>query len=145
MDCSQPKGESFIQIRSLTCGNTHAQPLIPSFKGALHQFCSLSWVNSSCSVLDCCENSCIMSCVALEKELCHIWENYPDDVMIMSLGLSVFGLGDTFLTKSQCYKLGLWSLKDVPMHCAGEVNWKMLLSCFMGNVGSSISGVLEFI
>lgn len=44
-------------------------------------------------------------------------EHKPGDVIILSAGLSPFGLGDdTFVTESLCYTVGMGSLTNVGVY-----------------------------
>lgn len=73
-----------------------------------------------------------------------VWENHPDDVMFMSSGLPRFWLWK-FLTESLCYKVGhdIWRIWAFTRQ--KSVQWKMLLSCSMGNIGSSRFGALPIL
>ncbi len=62
-------------------------------------------------------------------------ENNPDDVTMMSSGLSHRELGDyKCLTGCPRYKLEVWTLKDVGVYQAGRIYQKMQSNCIVGNL-----------
>lgn len=63
----------------------------------LYQFCQRPEEHNTA-----CDNSCIISYMALE-EICEVWEINPCDVIVR---IRIIWLRDCFL----CFKLGLWSL-----------------------------------
>ncbi len=71
-----------------------------------------------------------------------VWENNPDEAIVMSSGLFQLGLGD-FIKQNACitnWQLGFWN--TFVFIRQGGSNKNALLHCIMGNVGSSIFGAL---
>lgn len=75
------------------------------FEGAIHRFYTWRSVRLSAEAHSACENGIMCSYVIINHiiqwlwlQLWEVWENNPDEVLVMSSGLSQFGLTFCFFT-----------------------------------------------
>lgn len=69
------------------------------------------------------------------EELCQVWANNHEDVIVMSSRFFQLGLGDyKFITENLPYKNTAWSMKDMDIYRAGRVVMKDAIMLHLGSV-----------